>query len=109
MWIALCVAMNKRFLTATLLSFSLALAAGAPAALAAPPFVPGANARATTSEPARPSTRDARSERADDARRYAAAEQAQPAAADFEGGTTVVIFGSTAAVILLVVLLVILL
>ena len=100
--------MNNRIVTAALLAFSLAIAAGASSALAAPPFIPGA---ATTSQKA-PATlvpRLARADRGDDASRYAAAERAQPRAASFEGGATFVIIGSTAAIILGVVLLVVLL
>jgi hypothetical protein len=106
--IALSGCMNKRIVTATLLSFCLALAAGAPAALAAPPFIPRA---ATTSQnsPDATAQRAARADRGDDATRYAAAERSHPRTANFEGGATFVIIGSTTAVILGVILLVVLL
>ena len=51
-------------------------------------------------------TRDARDA---DAARYAAAERANPRAAEFAGGSTIVIAGSTAALVLVLVLLIILL
>jgi hypothetical protein len=97
--------MSKRIVTATLLSLCLAAGIAAPAALAAPPIVPRSAATDT-----RPSTqRDAQPDRGKDIARYAAAERAQPKAADFEGGATFVIIGSTTAVVLGVVLLVVLL
>ncbi|HKE20491.1 MAG TPA: hypothetical protein VKB80_36710 [Kofleriaceae bacterium] len=95
-------------MTAALLAFSLAIAAGASSALAAPPFIPGA-ATSSHRAPAAKGPRVAVADRGDDASRYAAAERAQPRAARFEGGATFVIIGSTAAIVLGVVLLVVLL
>jgi len=97
--------MSKRIVTSTLLGLCLAAGAGVPAALAAPPVVPRASA--TETQPA--TQRAAQPDRAADTARYAAAERAQPKAADFEGGATFVVIGSTTAVILGVVLLVVLL
>ena len=108
MRIALYGVMNKRIVTTTLLAVCLALGAGIPAALAAPPIVPRP-ATAQTSEKPAEVRQTAPLDRKTDAARYAQAERAQPAAADFEGGATFVIVGSTTAVVLGVVLLLILL
>jgi hypothetical protein len=103
--IALPGLMQKRLLTATLLSTALALGAGVPAALAAPP----PQALAAEKAPARTAPQGAPADRDSDERRYAAAEHAQPGAADFEGGAAVIVVGGTtllvAAIILLIVLL----
>ncbi len=100
--------MNKRIVTSTLLAVCLALGAGIPAALAAPPIVPRPATAQVSQKPAEAERTEPR-DRKSDAARYAAAERAQPAAADFEGGATFVIIGSTTAVVLGIVLLIILL
>jgi hypothetical protein len=97
--------MSKRLLTAMMISATLALAAAAPSALAAPPVVPGA----AWTEPVRTETHRARPADRADAQRYAAAERAKPDAAKFEGGASIVIVGSTTAIVLGIILLIVLL
>ena len=110
MSIAVHAFMNRRLLTVTLISTWLAMAVGAPVALAAPPVLPRPAASATAQRAPIARTQGiVQPDRAHDAARYAAAERAKPDAAHFEGGATVVIVGSTAAMVLGVLLLLVLL
>jgi hypothetical protein len=97
--------MNKRLVTATLISLFLGLGAVAPSALAAPPVVPGQTAPTQVRSDRQPVQAD----RDADSKRYAAAEKAQPDAAEFEGGASIVIVGSTTAIVLGIILLIVLL
>jgi hypothetical protein len=107
--IALPRIMNKRLLTAALISSCLGLGAGIPAAIASTPARPLPAAAAISHADSVAAPRTAPSDQASDTARYAAAERAQPKAADFEGGAAVFIVGSTTAVLLAVILLLVIL